>query len=213
MAAHGVIYVEHRPHAVRQLVAPLLTAPTGNAVGKATCQQGWDQIAIFPALPTVQPLKQLTAAPLPVRLAAGEGHPEIDTAAARRLLQNSSKLRRRGRLVSGLGTHQHSREARRYAQPRHLLTARRQLPVFQRPELHQQGLCRRQVHRWRHVQPAELGRIATAPLHQLQQHGAEIALQDLRLALGRCPLRLLFRQQVQADARLQPSGTPGTLGH
>lgn len=39
MTAQRVVGVQHRAHAVRQLVAPLLTAAAGDAIGEGRRQQ------------------------------------------------------------------------------------------------------------------------------------------------------------------------------
>ncbi len=65
----------------------------------------------------------------------------------------------------------------------------------------------------RRVEPGQLIRLLTAPLQQLDPQRGEIAVHNFRLALRGGARRLLFGDQMQADAGHQTPGAAGALRH
>ncbi len=169
MAAQRVVGVQHRAHAVRQLVAPLLTAASGDAIGEGRRQQPRHSFGIGLAAAAGQTLHQLLRPLLPVGLLTGKDGAQIHQPAARRLLKDRRQPGRRRRLVIGLRGGQHRRQPGLVAEGRHFAAKRRQPLAVQRRERLQQAARGGQVHRGRLIQPGQRGRIVAAPLQQLQQ--------------------------------------------
>ena len=169
MAAQRIVGVEHRPHSVGQLIAPLLAATMGDTVGKSGGQQRRDSVGVRLTAAHRQPFYQLLRPLLPVALLTGKRRAKIAIAAARRLFQDRRQLSRRGGAIGILRRGQHRRQTRIVAQRRHFAPVRRQPLAFQRRKVGEQTPGRRQINRRRQIQPAKLRRVLASPLQQLQQ--------------------------------------------
>ena len=132
MATQRVIGVEHRAHAIRQLIAPFLTASTRDTIGKRLRKQRRQHRAVHFAASPVEPFQELLATLLPARLLARKRHAEVGIARARRFLQNRRQFRRCRLFAVITGADQHRRQTGVVAKPRHFLPRRAQPLAIQR---------------------------------------------------------------------------------
>ena len=171
-----IIAVQHRSHAVCQLVATIQPAPTRDPVRESLGQQEGNLIAVRRTSPAIQAFAQLLRPLLPVPLVARKRLTQIAAATARRLLKNSRQFCRRGNFIIPLRGHQHRGQTRIVAQRRHFLAARRQTLAFQRAKLRQQRARSGEVYDRRRIKPGELLRVRAAPLEQIHHQTRQIAL-------------------------------------
>ncbi len=125
VAPERIVGVQHRPHPVGELIAPFLTAATGNPVDKCRCQQRRQALRIRLTIAAAQSLQKLLRPLLPVRLLAGKRRAEIAVSAARRLFEDRRQFRRGRRIIRINCRCQHGREPRVITQGGHFAPARR----------------------------------------------------------------------------------------